>query len=209
MYSGSMMQLPHFSSIVDVPMAISIYILSVFGTAIWLRRAKLVNDRLSKVTEVRVATRILIVLLSILIPCYFVDFAFWGTATFIIALFVVGSLVGGEPGGVIAGPVVLAALFVREFVLGFPDLILHPESANNTDPADVVIDPLVGKQAITVSALRPFGSIELEGRVLQAVTDSGDFIDSGTTVCIRSSRNGVYSVDVSGGALPNTKTHLD
>lgn len=201
--------MPHFSSIVDIPLAISIYVLSVFGTAIWMRREKLVNDRLSNVTEVRVASRILIVLLSILVPCYLIDFAFWGAATFIIALFIFGSLVGGEPGGVIAGPVVIAALFVREFVLGFPDLILHPETANNADPAVVLIDPLIGQHAITVLALRPFGSIEVEGRVLQAVSDSGDFIDADTTVCIRSSRNGIFSVEMISVADEDTASNLD
>jgi membrane-bound ClpP family serine protease len=203
-----MMHLPHFSSLVDVPLAISIYVLSVFGTVIWLRRAKPANDRLTKVTEVRVATRILIVLLSILVPCYLIDFAFWGAATFVVALLIFGSFVGGEPGGVIAGPVVIAALFVREYVLGFPDLILHPEAAHETAPQEVLIDPLVGQQAITVSVLRPFGSIEFEGRVLQAVSDTGDFVDSNTTVFIRSSRNGVYSVEVISGIAGESLSNL-
>jgi hypothetical protein len=61
-----MRHLPHFTSVVDLPLAVSIYVLSVFGTAIWLRRAKPVNNRLSKVTEAQVATRILVVILSIL-----------------------------------------------------------------------------------------------------------------------------------------------
>jgi membrane-bound ClpP family serine protease len=148
------------------------------------------------VTEVQVASRILIVLLSIFIPCYLIDFAFWVAVAFLFALFIFGSMIGGEPGGVIAWPVFIAALFVREFVLGFPDLILHPEAANKIQPQGESSDPLIGLQARTVSALRPFGSIALEGRILQAVSDSGDFIDTNTIVCIRSSRNGTYSVEV-------------
>ncbi len=193
------MHLPHFYSTVDVPLAVSIYVLSVFGTVIWLRRAKTENVRLTKVTEVRVASRILIVLLSILVPCYLIDFAFWGAATLVLALLIFGSFVGGEPGGVIAGPVVIAALFVREYVLGFPDLILHPEAAHKTAPQELLIDPLVGQQAITVSVLRPFGSIEFDGRVLQAVSDTRDFIDTNSSVFIRSSRDGVYSVEIISG----------
>ncbi|MFN7873735.1 MAG: hypothetical protein ACK5PB_00355 [Pirellula sp.] len=56
------------------------------------------GDPLIEVTEARIATRILVVVLLLLIPCYLIDIAFWGVAALIMALFIFGLLVGGEPG---------------------------------------------------------------------------------------------------------------
>jgi membrane-bound ClpP family serine protease len=190
------MNLPQFLPSVDVPLAVAVYTLSVFATVVWLRRSSSRKDRLIKVTESQIAARILVVVLSLLIPCYLIDFAFWGVFALIAALFTFGLLLGGEPGGILAGPVMLAALFVREFVLGFPDLVLHPEAVCPSGKPESLIDPLVGQRAVTVSALRPSGTILHEGRILQAASEAGTFIDPDVTVSIRHFRNGICWVEI-------------
>lgn len=188
------MNLPKFLPSVDVPLAASIYAFSLMATVIWLRRMRSQGDRLIEVTEARIATRILVVVLSLLVPCYLIDIAFWGVAALIMALFVFGLLVGGEPGGIIAGPVLIAGLFVREFVLGFPGLILRPEPVRQIANHETINDPFVGLRAVTDSALRPTGRILHGGCVLQAASDDGTFIDANVAVSILSFRNGIYSV---------------
>jgi membrane-bound ClpP family serine protease len=186
--------LPNFSPTVDLPLAALIYASALLATVVWLRRVRSKSDLLIEVTETRIATRILVVVLLLLIPCYLIDIAFWGVAALIMALFIFGLLVGGEPGGIIAGPVLIAGLFVREFVLGFPEFILKPEPAPQIANHETINDPLVGQRAVTDSALRPTGVILRGGCVLQAASDDGTFIDANVAVTILSFRNGIYLV---------------
>lgn len=187
--------LPNFSPTVDLPLAALIYASALLATVVWLRRVRSKSDLLIEVTETRVAARILVVVLSLLIPCYLIDFAFWGLTALIVALFIFGLLVGGEPGGIIAGPVFVAALFVKEFVLGFPELILHPETVRQPEDPEISRYPLVGHQAFTASPLRPTGSIVHDGRFYQASSETGVFIESDVPISIVSFRNGVYLVE--------------
>ena len=189
------MNLPKFLPSVDVPLAALIYAFALWMTVVWLRRVRSQSDRLLEVTETQIATRILVVILSLLIPCYLIDIAFWGVATLTSALFVIGLLLGGEPGGVIAGPVLIAALVLKEFVLGFPDFILKPEPVREIGKDETISDPLLGQRAVTESALRPTGGVLHEESVLPAASYDGSFIDANVTVSILSFRNGIYLVE--------------
>lgn len=189
------MNLPNFSPAIDFSLAGAIYTVSVFVTVIWLRRSLHRSGHRIKVTEGQIAARVLMVVLLLVIPCYLIDIAFWCVVCLIMAMLAFGFCLGGEPGGAIAGPIVLSALFVREFVLGFPDLILEPEAVRELSNEDTAIDALVGQQAVTASPLRPTGSIVQDGRVFQAVSEGGDFIDADVAVSIVGFRNGMYSVE--------------
>lgn len=189
------MNLPNFLPTVDLPLAALIYALALLATVVWLRRKQSKSDLQIEVTETRIATRILVVVLSLLIPCYLIDFAFWGLTALIVALFIFGLLVGGEPGGVIAGPILVATLFVREFVLGFPELILHPKPVRQPEDQEKLSNLLVGQQALTASPLRPTGSIVHDGRIYQAASEAGIFIESDVPITIVGFRNGVYFVE--------------
>ncbi len=57
------------------------------------------------------------------------------------------------------------------------------------------IDPLIGQQVVTISPLRPTGSIVYEGRILPAASEAGRFVDSDTAVSVTGFRNGIYLVE--------------
>jgi hypothetical protein len=88
----------------------------------------------------------------------------------------------------------IAALFVKESVLGFPDFMLKPEPARQIANHETINDPLVGQRAVTNSALRLAGMTLRKGCVLQAASDDGTFIDANVAVTILSFRNGIYLV---------------
>jgi membrane-bound ClpP family serine protease len=45
---------------------------------------------------------------------------------------------------------------------------------------------LVGRRAITITALRPIGSLEIDGVVYDATTELGRFVDADTEVLVMS-----------------------
>lgn len=189
------MNWPNFSTTIDLYLAGAIYTVSVFVTVIWLRRTLTRNEQRIKATEGQIAARILLIVLSLLILCYLIDLAFWSVVGLILAILILGLGIGGEPGGVIAMPFVLGALFIREFVLGFPGLVLEPEPMRATAKQETDIDPLIGQQVVTISPLRPTGSIVYEGRILPAASEAGRFVDSDTAVSVTGFRNGIYLVE--------------
>ncbi len=101
------MNWPNFSTTIDLYLAGAIYTVSVFVTVIWLRRTLTRNEQRIKATEGQIAARILLIVLSLLIPCYLIDLAFWSVVGLILAILILGLGIGGEPGGVIAMPFVL------------------------------------------------------------------------------------------------------
>jgi membrane protein implicated in regulation of membrane protease activity len=53
-------------------------------------------------------------------------------------------------------------------------------SANATDPATT--HDLVGRRGLARSALRPGGTIDVDGQSLSAVSEQGEFVPAGTAV---------------------------
>ena len=88
---------------------------------------------------------------------------------------------------------VLALLFpvylCKQFVLGFPDrhkLLLNPPDSNRQRaPDNGESHELVGKTGVVRAPLRPMGSVEIDGVVHTAKTDTGCLLEVGTSVTVK------------------------
>lgn len=121
--------------------------------------------------------------------CYFIDVAFY--VPIVIFLFLILLVFGGDIFGILGLPAIAVAYMLKEYVLGFPDLILDPPSPLETDnELQASLAKHIGQVAITTSSLKPIGEIELNDVRLTAASESGVFIDPGTDVVIVGVKNG-------------------
>ena len=86
----------------------------------------------------------------------------------------------------------------KQFVLGFPDrhkLLLNPPDPNRRRvPDDDEAHELVGKVGVVSAPLRPIGSVEIDGTIHTAKTDTGCLLEVGTSVIVQRVRQGMLVV---------------
>ena len=92
--------------------------------------------------------------------------------------------------GIFGLPVLTVAIFVGEYILGFPGLILSPTERRALPAREPPSTPMLGRNAITFGPLRPQGEIEIDGQKFSASSDSGRMIDSGVAVRVTGIKNG-------------------
>ncbi|MFO0940612.1 MAG: NfeD family protein [Pirellulales bacterium] len=129
------------------------------------------------------------VVVASLACCWYFDFSFWIMVGMVLGIGMVAAFAGID---VAAMPLLAAGFMLREWAFGFPTLVLHTLPPRKLD--DHFDTTLVGVEAVAISPLRPFGRIQLGDQTLDAVSESGTMIDSGTRVRITGCRNGVIQV---------------
>src|SRR6056297_2100257 len=97
---------------------------------------------------------------------------------------------GGELEGGAFGLLAVAFL-IREWAFGFPQLILHPQNhSSQTKKESGEFGELVGQIGIATSPLRPSGDADIGGVKYSVVSYDGAMIDLGSSVVVRTIRNG-------------------
>lgn len=169
----------HFSPWIDIPIAIALYVAVVVGFLAWVHKSSQTSVARNEETRDRLVFRLGVIFVTIGLICYLLDIAFWLVVCVIfillLSLFAEGFL------GILAIPIVALAMFTKEYVLGFPELILSPRESTD-GPAD--LNCLIGNTGSTVTSLRPQGEIEINGQRYIAESESGDLIDRETPVTI-------------------------
>lgn len=175
--------MPSFSFWIDLPLAFLGYFLGLWGTLAWIFRSNQAVVARTARTWRRVASRLAQVSAVIVASCYLANIPIWSVAAGVTVLLLLGIL--GGPLAIPAIPVVVLGGLLKEYVLGFPELVL-----TLPNPAGTVPDPSrpnthhIGQTAVTRSPLRPQGEVELEGRPVPAISTSGTFIPAGSSVVV-------------------------
>ena len=184
---------PSFSPGIDVPVALVCYVASLAGTLLWVRRSDQQNVEATFETTRRVCIRLAILVLSLFAATYLVDVAFWVVVVVLPLLSLV--VVVGDSLGILGLATMGVAYLLKEYVLGFPELILAPpkpiDEANTEGDHSVAF---VGRSTITVSPLRPIGEIELDGVQMAARSDCGDYIPRDAKIVVIGSQSGTLIV---------------
>lgn len=185
--------MPAFSLWIDPLSALAVYALAVAGTWFWVCRSSQTQVAASDQTMRRIVTRVAIIVACLAVLCYLVNVAFW--VPIVIFLLLILAVLGGDAIGIIGLPAVALAYMMKEYVLGFPELILDPPSPAEREQRDQgVPPPHLGKVARVTAPLRPIGEIELDEQRQNAASESGLFIDQGRSVVIVGKRNGTLLV---------------
>lgn len=185
--------MPSFAPWIDIPLAALVYVAAVMGVLYWVRRTDQQSTRRARETTRRVSVRLALLTAGLLLVCYLVGFAFWIAALVAIVL-VLAALAGGQVGA-LGLPLVVLAHLVKEYIMGFPELVLDPPEPTEDAPAiDDRMSALVGRSAIAVAPLRPQGAVEIDGKRLPAASDCGMMISTGTALRVTGCRNGTLLV---------------
>lgn len=134
--------------------------------------------------------------MSVLAVCWFSNVSVFLP---IAILFVLGIVVSigstmtegyGLGGGFVFGA---AAMILREWSFGFPNLILSPRErkAKPRKPHE-----MAGSIGVTTSDLRPAGYVRMNDKEVPAVSANGKQIDSGTEIVVTDFKNGKVHVRI-------------
>lgn len=177
----------HFLPWVDLPVALLLY--SAFCFSIWSQFFKsppeTVENPQPRSTMPRAAFRLALVFLTMLLACYLLNIAFWIVAV-ILGVLVIGVGGGayggaGEFLGLLGMPFVAVGYFIKEFILGFPEMCLDPPTSVGVGAQiDSELSSYLGKEVIAVSTLSPQGNVQFDGQRLEAASASGAMISAGT-----------------------------
>jgi membrane-bound ClpP family serine protease len=102
--------------------------------------------------------------------------------------------------GLPALPLIVLGSLAKEFILGFPELVLSPGSRPDRKAvSEVEVHEMVGWKATTTAALRLQGEVSIDGENFRATSDSATMIDAGVLVEVVGFRNGNLLVSVLNG----------
>ncbi|MEM9943564.1 MAG: NfeD family protein [Planctomycetota bacterium] len=136
--------------------------------------------------------RIAVFFVTVLLIYWMLNLGVWAILLLSIAGGIVLEILFGQgAGGGVAVPFGVAAFLLIDWAFGFPELILSP-SVRPDIPKQLSAEEkeLIGKIGITSSPLRPAGNILVDDREFLAVSEDGQFIDTGKQVQIVDFRNG-------------------
>jgi membrane-bound serine protease (ClpP class) len=93
--------------------------------------------------------------------------------------------------------ITLMILWVPE-LRPFRALVLEASAGGRASDAPPLRDAVrvhIGETGITRSALRPYGSVEIEGQIMEAVTDANNYLEAGMRVRVREATGGRIVVE--------------
>lgn len=170
----------HFSPWIDIPLAVLLYGGALFRILRWVHKPDQLTVKKTPETTRRAAFRLAIVILPLVLICYAVNIAFWLVVVIIPLIDLMGL------------PVLKLGYPIREFTLGFPELVLSPPDSVGQSPlaVDDPLDQYVGRTARATSSLCPQGTVEIDDLQLGATSASGLLISPGTTLHVTGMRDG-------------------
>jgi len=180
-----------FLPIVDLPLAGIVMATFIWHFNRWTRQRNIDTtvDIASRLPKARI--RVIVFFACVVSLCWFLDLAFWSLFAILLALGLAFAVAfGGELEGGAFGLLAVAFL-IREWAFGFPQLILHPQNhSSQTKKESVEFGELVGQIGIATSPLRPSGDADIGGVKYSVVSYDGAMIDLGSSVVVRTIRNG-------------------
>lgn len=181
------MLIKNFTPWLDIPLAIALYIAALSGFLVWVHKSAQSSVPRTTATRNRLLFRLGLVFLLLTLVCYVLDFAFWLLVC--IVLFFVIALCLESTLGLFGIPVLALAVFVREYVLGFPELVLRPANPEHDEHDELEhLDQLIGYCGTTTTPLRPQGDVEIDGKRYSAESATGELIDKDTKITVISVR---------------------
>ncbi len=130
----------------------------------------------------------------LLLICWLANLGVYVLLLVLLATGVIGIILCGDEAAL--GLIMYLSFgMVREWCLGFPNLVLDPNSHQTVEtPKLLQHAELVGCHAITTSPLRPSGEVKIDDKEFSAVSENGKLIESGVAVTIVGERNGQLCV---------------
>jgi membrane-bound ClpP family serine protease len=191
--------MPSFTPLIDIPLAVLLYAATLSGVLYWVHRTGQQSVKKTRQTTRRVVSRLALLTACLLLVCYLVDFAFWIAA--LVAIVLVLATLAGQLSA-LGLPLVVLTHLIKEYIMGFPELILDPPEPSKDSTADHDRLPaLVGRSAIAAVELRPQGEIEIDGMRLSAASHCGKMIAAGMSLRVTGYRNGSLLVRESDGEI--------
>ena len=180
--------MPSFTLLIDLPLIVFAYTATLLTILHWVYRTDQDDVPKSNETAMLAAFRLTIVTSLIAGFCYLAGIAFWFLVV-IAAVLALTTWAGGWFG--IAGlPVIGLVFLTKEYVLGFPELVLSPKEQVPETSAKSSPHVMIGRTTTLTSPLRPQGKIVVEGKSFSAASDDGTMMDAGIDVVVTGSRNG-------------------
>ena len=179
--------MPHFNPLIDLPIMAAIWAAVLAGTLFWVFGTS--QDKVERSREVISRTTFRITLLVAMFGaiCWLVGVAFW--AVIPIAMLIVLLGLGGVGAGPLAIPFVVFGMLIKDYVLGFPELILSPPTETRQKSSSQPC-ALTGATGTTLGPLAPQGDVSVEGDAYPAASANSTMIDPGKSVLVVGEKNG-------------------
>ncbi len=178
-----------FSPWIDLPLALLIYAVLLASILYWVHGGKQQTIEKTLKTTRGITFRLGLVISCLVVGCYATNIAFWLAS--VIAMLLVLAVGAGEVLGILGLPFLGLGYLVKEFVLGFPELVLSPPEDRPAEVANIgCLAEFIGRHAMTTGPCRPQGEIEIDERRFPAISDSGVMIDAGKPLRVTGERNG-------------------
>lgn len=89
----------------------------------------------------------------------------------------------------VANTLLLPIYGIKQFVLGFPDRETLIPTPPSNPRRTIELSPFIQKVGTVVAALKPCGTVEIDGAVHSAATADGRYLESGTQIRVVATRN--------------------
>lgn len=187
------MKWPEFSAWVDGPLGLVVAMAAVIHCRRWAASAKRECNVDLMARLPRAQLSVVAVVVGILVLCWWANIALWalGLAGLGVGLIAGVLLVGASDVPLFVYAPIL--FFIREWAFGFPLLVLHPVTESNLETKS---SKQLGVRGKVVAPLRPLGTAELNGEIVQVEAEGGVYVDSGVDVVVCGWGNGVVRVRV-------------
>lgn len=132
--------------------------------------------------------RISALFVTLVAICWLANIGLWVVLILIFFIGLIPTIMIADQGD---GAVILftVAAFFREWAFGFPTFVLRPKPVSQTSNHEII-----GKIGIVSSPLKPSGQITIGDNQMQAVSDGGEYIDTGLQISVTGIRNGLPTV---------------
>ena len=178
-----------FTAKVDVALVIITLAAFLINYESWARNADVDADLVRRLPKARMLTIALFAV--VFFACWFANISLLLILIVVLLLgLILATLLppaGSEAG---CGVFLLGACLIREWAFGFPQLILNPPAFEPADELKVS----VGMKGKTLSPLRPWGEVEVDGERYSATSDNGKMLAADIDVVVTGHRNGGLTV---------------
>lgn len=157
------------------------YAITGIGLVSWL----LSRDSSEEPVTWGYCVRVLIRLASVFVLLWYISESMQVSALKMLGVVALFTALGIAAGNILAAPPVMMAACVLLYVLWIPPWSMFVLEPQQDEPLpESTRDAIVGQTGITRSVLRPIGNVEIEGKLYEAATEDGQYIEPGATVVV-------------------------